>query len=100
VPLYESTGRERATYGEHRIQAVEGLFFDHVAQQQGGDKTHALAVSHLRVEGRVPGKNAPQRLLARPAITVEHLVLRKGAVDVASDLLRECSKEWLLRKIT
>ena len=68
------------------MEAVEGVFFYHIGQQQGGDKAHSLAVPHLGVQRRVPQQHLPQRGLALPAVLVEQLVLRKCAVNIAANL--------------
>lgn len=103
------------TYREHSVEAIEGIFFDHIAQQHRSDKTHALCssvtinhqsckstrvgtltlqirsslyltVPDFGVQGRVPHQHSAQRSLSWPAVLVEHLVRGERAVNVAPNL--------------
>mmetsp|Transcript_6241 Transcript_6241/g.18205 ORF Transcript_6241/g.18205 Transcript_6241/m.18205 type:complete len:243 (+) Transcript_6241:602-1330(+) len=68
-----------------RHELPEGLLFGHVDEEHGGEETHALAVPHCWVMGRVGSEHLAQPLQPRAAFRAifgEHLVPWKGARDV------------------
>ena len=83
---------------ERRGEAVEGILLGQVNEHHGSDERHALAVSKLLVNGRVPPQQPSQRCLPRAVGRLEQDVLRKRAVNVLLDVVQRqrwqrCSRQ-------
>ena len=79
--------KREETYIEHCVEGVEGLFFNHVGQEQPCDEPHALAIAYFRIQGCVPLQQVTQCGLTQSVLLCKQDVSRKRAVDISLYLI-------------
>jgi hypothetical protein len=75
-----------SSYMEDGIQAVKGFVFWHVGKEHCGYESHSLAVSNFWVHRSITKKQPGQCFLSTSSIKNKHFMVRKGAVNISTNL--------------